>query len=96
MRLYPNGCAEGEKTHLSLFLANIESEYDAIMQRPFPKNVTLTLIDRQGSLYDRQTVSRILTSTRETWSSRSKKGEEISSICVACSVAEKSLHCDTL
>ena len=43
----PNGNAEGENTHLSLFLANIEGKYDAIMQKPFPKNVTLTLIDRQ-------------------------------------------------
>jgi len=77
MRLYPNGRAEGEKTHLSLSIVNIEGEYDAILQWPFPKEVTLTLIDQQGKLDDRQTVSRPLTGTGETWRSRIKKGEEI-------------------
>ena len=76
MRLYPNGCAEGEKTHLSLSLVNIEGEYDAILQWPFPKEVTLILIDQQEKLDDRQTVSRPLTGTEETWRLRPKKGEE--------------------
>ena len=76
MRLYPNGCAEGEKTHLSLFLANIEGEYDAILQWPCPKKATLTLIDQQGNLNDRQTVSYPLTGTEEKWKSRPVKGKE--------------------
>ena len=77
MRLYPDGYAEGEKTHLSLFLVNIIGKYDVILQWPFPKEVTLTLIDQQKNLDDRQTVSRPLTRTEETWRSRPKKGEEI-------------------
>ena len=76
MRLYPNGCGKGEKTHLSLFLANVEGEYDAILQWPIPKKGTLTLIDQQESLNDRLSVSRTLIKTRETWRSRPKEGEE--------------------
>ena len=77
MRLYPNGRAEGEKSHLSLSLVNIEGEYDAILQWPFPKAATLTLIDQQRNLDDRQTISRPLTRTEEMWRSRPKEGEEI-------------------
>ena len=76
MCLYPNGCAEGEKTHLSLFLANIEGEYDAILQWPFTKKVTLTLIDQQENLNDRQSVSYPLTGTEEKWKSKPVKGTE--------------------
>ena len=76
MNFNPNGNAEGENTHLSLFLANVEGEYDAILQWPCPKTATLTLIDQQGNPDDRQTVSRTLIKTRETWRSRPKKGEE--------------------
>ena len=77
MRLYPNGCAEGEKTHLSLSIVNIEGEYDAVLQWPFPKEVTLTLIDQQGNLDDRKTISCPLTGTEEKWRSRPKEGEEL-------------------
>ena len=74
MRLYPNGYGKGENTHLSLFLAIIVGEYDAILQWPFPKKVTLTLIDQQANLGDRQTVSHTLT---KTWESRPLKGKEV-------------------
>ena len=76
MSLKPNGDGEGENTHLSLFLANFEGEYDAVLQWPFPKEVTLTLIDQQRNLDDRQTVSRPLPGTEETWRSRPVNGEE--------------------
>ena len=76
MRLSPNGNGEGENTHLSLFLANIEGEYDAILQWPFPKEVTLTLIDQQEKLDDRQSVSYTLTGTEEVWNSRPVKGKD--------------------
>ena len=75
MRLYPNGNGEGENTHLSLFLANIEGEYDAILQWPFPKKVTLTLIDQQENLNDRLSVSISLTA-EENWRSRPLNGNE--------------------
>ena len=76
MLLFPNGIDEGENTHLSLYLINIEGEYDAILQWPFPKRVTLTLIDQQENLYDRQSVSCTFIKTRVTWKSRPKKGQE--------------------
>ena len=73
MCLNPNGFGQGKKTHLSLFLAIMVGEYDATLQWPFPKKVTLTLIDQQGNLGDRQTVSHTLT---KTWESRPLKGKE--------------------
>ena len=76
MNCNPNGHGKGENTHLSLFLANIEGEYDAILQWPIPKKATLTLIDQQGNLNDRQTVSYTLTGTEEKWKSRPVKGKE--------------------
>ena len=76
MNCNPNGNGEGKNTHLSLFLANIEGEYDAILQWPFPKKAMLILIDQQENLDDRQTVSRTFIKTSETWRSRPKKGEE--------------------
>ena len=78
IRLYPNGNGEGERTHLSLFLQNIEGEYDAILQWPFPKKVTLTMIDQQGNLDDRQTVSFTVSGR---WESRPSKGKEV---CWGC------------
>ncbi|XP_015778036.1 PREDICTED: TNF receptor-associated factor 4-like isoform X2 [Acropora digitifera] len=76
MNFNPNGNGEGKNTHLSLFLANVEGEYDAILRWPILKKVTLTLIDQQENLYDRLSVSRTLMKTRETWRSRPINGEE--------------------
>ncbi|XP_074618711.1 TNF receptor-associated factor 4-like isoform X2 [Acropora palmata] len=78
MRLLPNGTGNGQNTHLSLFLVDIEGEYDAILQWPFPKEVTLTLIDQQGNLGDRQSVSYLRTGNEEIWKSRPVKGKELS------------------
>ena len=77
IRLFPNGDGRGKGTHLSLFLTNIEGEYDAILQWPFPKKVTLTLIDQQENLDERKTVSRPLTGTEEAWRSRPVKAKEL-------------------
>ena len=70
--LYPNGNGEGANTHLSLFLINMEGEYDAILQWPCAKDITLTLIDQKGNLDDRETISFAL--PRE-WKSRPVKGK---------------------
>ncbi|XP_067052173.1 TNF receptor-associated factor 4-like isoform X2 [Acropora muricata] len=77
MRLYPNGHGKGENTHLSLFVANIEGEYDAILQWPFPKKAMLILIDQQENLNERDSVSYPLTGTEEKWKSRPVKGKEL-------------------
>ncbi|XP_067052825.1 TNF receptor-associated factor 4-like isoform X2 [Acropora muricata] len=81
MSLYPAGRRGNDSRigrridgFLSLFLTNIEGEYDAILQWPFPKEVTLTLIDQQKNLAERQTLSETIT---ETWKSRPVKGNEV-------------------
>ena len=76
MSLYLAGSRIGGRIggFLSLFLTNIEGEYDAILQWPFPKVVTLTLIDQQENLAERQTLSETIT---ETWKSRPVKGNEV-------------------
>ncbi|XP_015767336.1 PREDICTED: TNF receptor-associated factor 4-like isoform X3 [Acropora digitifera] len=73
MLLYPNGEGKGENTHLSLFLSNMEGEYDAILQWPCAKDITLVLIDQQGNQNDRQKISFAL---GRVWKSRPVKGKE--------------------
>ncbi|XP_029186973.2 TNF receptor-associated factor 5-like [Acropora millepora] len=77
MLLYPNGIRAGENTHLSLYLINMKGEYDAILQWPCPKKAMLILIDQQGNLNDRQTISLGFTSL-SVWKSRPVKGNEVS------------------
>ena len=77
MRLYPNGNGKGENTHLSLFVANIKGEYDAILQWPFPKKAMLILIDQQENPNERESVSYLLTGEEEKWKSRPVKGKEL-------------------
>lgn len=47
LRLYPNGVAAGENTHLSRFMVILKGEYDAISPWGFSKQVKFTLIDQQ-------------------------------------------------
>jgi len=47
LRLYPNGVAAGENTHLSIFMVVLKGEYDAILPWGFSKQVKFTLIDQQ-------------------------------------------------
>ena len=75
MLLYPNGVREGQNTHLSVFVTNIEGEHDAILQWPCPKEITLTLIDQQANLTNRQSCSM---TGRCHWISRPVKGKETS------------------
>ena len=76
MLLYPNGTGTGENTHLSLYLNNMEGEYDAILQWPCAKDIALTLIDQQGNLNDRQTISFTFISL-SLWKSRPGKGKGV-------------------
>ena len=82
MHLFPNGLGKGENTHLSLILVNIKGEYDAILHWPFPKKVTLTLIDQQENLNDRQSVSYPITGAEEIWKSRPVKRREANWECL--------------
>ena len=56
LRLYPNGGNSGENTHLSMYIVVMKSEYDAILPWPFKKKVTVTLIDQQEDLVERENV----------------------------------------
>ena len=55
--LYPNGYAEGNNTHLSIFLVMMKGEYDAMLTWPFHKKVTMTLIDQQEKAKDRENIA---------------------------------------
>jgi len=55
--LYPNGNGIGKNTHLSIFIAVVKGEYDAILPWGFSKHVTFTLIDQQDNPNQRQNVS---------------------------------------
>ena len=55
--LYPNGHAEGNNTHLSIFLVIMKGEYDAMLTWPFHKKVTTTLIEQQEKAKDREKIA---------------------------------------
>ena len=48
--LYPNGNGSGQNTHISVFLSEIEGEYDSLLSWPFTTSVKFTLIDQQRFL----------------------------------------------
>ena len=75
MRLNPNGDDLGKNTHLSLRLIIMKGEYDAILQWPFAKPVTLTLIDQQGDPDDRENIVGSFTTYSGAWSSRPVREE---------------------
>jgi len=56
LRLYPDGDGAGENTHLSIFIAVMKGEYDAILPKGFTKRVKITLIDQQDNPNERQNV----------------------------------------
>ena len=56
LQLCPNGNGAGEHTHLSIFIAVMKGEYDAILPWGFSKRVTITLIDQQDDPNQRRNV----------------------------------------
>ena len=61
LQLYPNGNGVGEHTHLSIFIAVLKGEYDAILPWGFSRRVTLTLIDQQDNPNQRRNVANEFT-----------------------------------
>ncbi|XP_068734886.1 TNF receptor-associated factor 3-like [Montipora capricornis] len=47
MFVYLNGDGEGHRTHVSIFLAMMRGDFDAILPWPFKQKVTFTLIDQE-------------------------------------------------
>ena len=56
--LNPNGYDAGKDTHLSIFIRIMKSDYDAMLQWPFHKKVTFTLIDQQQEEKDKKNIVR--------------------------------------
>ena len=56
-RINPNGAASGWNTYLSVSIAVMKGEYDAILSWPFKKKVKFTLIDQQEDPANRENVT---------------------------------------
>ena len=50
--LYLNGCGAGQGTHLTVFFALMNGEYDAVLHWPFEHKVSLTLVDQDNKKDD--------------------------------------------
>lgn len=48
-RLYLNGDGMGKGTHMSLFFVLMKSEFDNLLQWPFERNVSFTLLNQENS-----------------------------------------------
>ena len=51
-RVYLNGDGMGKGTHLSLFFCLMPGEYDALLEWPFRRKVTLSLLDQSQARRD--------------------------------------------
>ena len=47
-RAYLNGDGSGYKTHLSLYIALMKGEYDALLRWPFDYKVSMILVGKEG------------------------------------------------
>eukprot|EP00112_Aurelia_sp_Birch-Aquarium-sp1_P021887 Seg5995.2 transcript_id=Seg5995.2/GoldUCD/mRNA.D3Y31 product="TNF receptor-associated factor 3" protein_id=Seg5995.2/GoldUCD/D3Y31 len=48
-RIYLNGDGQGKGSHISLFFVVMRSEYDALLDWPFPCKITMKLLAQEGS-----------------------------------------------
>ena len=51
-RLYLNGDGSGQGDHASLFFALLKGDYDDVLQWPFSKRVSFTLVDQSNMTKD--------------------------------------------
>ena len=49
-RVYPNGDGIGQGSHMSVFLAVMKGDYDALLPWPFQRKVTIELINQDAGL----------------------------------------------
>lgn len=56
-KMNPNGFKDGKNTHLSVYVAVMKGEYDAILSWPFQKKIKFTLIDQQEDPEKRMNVT---------------------------------------
>ena len=53
LAMYPNGTKEARNAHISLYIALMKGKYDAILPWPFLFKVTLTIMDQNPDLMQR-------------------------------------------
>lgn len=53
LAMYPNGTKEARNAHISLYIALMKGKYDAILPWPFLYKVTLTIMDQNPDLMQR-------------------------------------------
>ena len=76
INLCPNGYGEGKNTHLSIFIFIMKGDYDCILQWPFSKQVTFTLIHPKENPEDRDNISSTLKNEGKCdWNSRPTKNK---------------------
>ncbi|XP_068683028.1 TNF receptor-associated factor 4-like isoform X2 [Montipora foliosa] len=76
MSLNPNGVGKGENTHLSIFIYIMKGDYDSILQWPFRKRVTFTLIEPKENPEDRNNISSIVVNLNEDeWNAKPRTEE---------------------
>ena len=93
--IYPNGTGTGLNTHLSVYIAIIKGEYDAILPWPFKKKVKFTVIDQQeDSDAERENVTRQLIPGNHpvSFASRPKQEESSSGRGYADFISHEQLH----
>ncbi|CAH3128133.1 unnamed protein product, partial [Pocillopora meandrina] len=65
LEIRPKGLGDSENTHLSVFIAVMKGEYDAILRWPFNKKVKFTVIDQQNDPDQRENIFRTLQGPRK-------------------------------
>ena len=76
MVLNPNGVGQGKNTHLSIGIKIMKGDYDSILQWPFRKRVTFTLIEPKENPEDRNNISSTtVNQNEEEWNSKPKTEE---------------------
>ena len=81
MCLYPNGDGKAKNSHLSIFICIMKGDHDSILQWPFSKQVTFTLIDPKESPEDRKNISLTLQKQgKGDWNSRPNTDENSESM----------------
>ena len=59
VRIHPNGIESGKGTHLSAYIVLMKGDYDAILPWPFAKNVTLSIVDQQDNISERDNIKAL-------------------------------------
>ena len=73
--VYPNGDGPGYNNRLSVYIAVMKGEYDAILVWPMDKAITFTIIDQQEDPEDRENIVLKFTADKHPYFNRPKTEE---------------------